>query len=120
MLDELIVKIVDWQKISELLCVYIKKEDEIKNASENQIQNINSTTFIFGDAIHDIYNNESEGIDFSRIPGIIKAYRDNKNKFWYDLLVKYTREKSNYPISNIRDVISHFYAVLYVCDTQES
>lgn len=35
MLDKIIEKVVDWQKVCELLIIYVKKIDEIKNADEN-------------------------------------------------------------------------------------
>ena len=114
MLEELIKNSVEWPNVYKLLEVYVLKINDLEYLTPNQIQDAPQISFVIGDAIHDIFNNESEGIDFSRIPTLIKEYNDNKNKFWIGVMKKYLKEKESYLDKDLKTILTHFVVLVAI------
>lgn len=119
MLDELVKKIINWSKVSELLEVYLLKIKKLESVSSNQLQNAPLISGVIGDAIHDIYNDEKTGIDFSRIPSLVNEYKIDKDKFWFEVLSKYIREKENYPVNEINIILTHFLIMVSIFENYD-
>jgi len=113
-LEELIKNSVEWPNVYKLLEVYVLKINDLEYSTSNQIQDAPQISFVIGDAIHDIFNNESEGIDFSRIPTLIKEYNDNKNKFWIGVMKKYLKEKESYLDKDLKTILTHFVVLVAI------
>ena len=113
-LEELIKNSVEWPNVYKLLEVYVLKINDLEYSTPNQIQDAPQISFVIGDAIHDIFNNENEGIDFSRIPTLIKEYNDNKNKFWIGVMKKYLKEKESYLDKDLKTILTHFVVLVAI------
>ena len=119
MLDELVKKIINWSKVSELLEVYLLKIKKLESVSSNQLQNARLISRVIGDAIHDIYIDEKTGIDFSRIPRLVNEYKLDKDKFWFEVLSKYIRDKENYPVNEINNILTHFLIMVSIFENYD-
>ena len=114
MLEVLIKNCAEWSNVYKLLEVYVLKINDLEYSTPNQIQDAPQISFVIGDAIHDIFNNESEGIGFSRIPTLIKEYNDNKNKFWIGVMKKYFKEKESYLDKDLKTILTHFVVLVAI------
>lgn len=119
MLDELVKKIINWSKVSELLEVYLLKIKKLESVSSNQLQKAPLIFGVIGDAIHDIDNDEKTGIDFSRIPSLVNEYKIDKDKFWFEVLSKYIRDKENYSVNKINIILTHFLIMVSIFENYD-